>query len=154
VTSATASRRPRQRSGRRFDAVSSASRSAGNIRSVGSSSTSAGRHVHCLVAPSACAEANLVIEIDGDSHVPPDQASYDTARSQWLEERGYRVFRFSAQQVEDDLPEVVSPTLHFILPAQAAGQGAERGEAERSRRIGMLPEDHRDLVREGDTGSV
>ena len=106
------------------------------------------------MAPSACAEANLVIEIDGDSHVAPDQAEYDGARTRWLEERGHRVIRFTASQVEEDLAGVVSPSLHFILPAQAAGQGAERGEAERSRRIGMLPEDHRDLVREGDTGSV
>ena len=38
-----------------------------------------------------CAEAKLVIEIDGDSHAPPDQADYDTARSECLEEHGYRV---------------------------------------------------------------
>ena len=56
------------------------------------------------MSPSACAQARLVIEIDGDSHAPPDQADYDAARTRWLEERGYRVFRFAAQQVEDDLP--------------------------------------------------
>ena len=48
-----------------------------------------------------------MIEIDGDSHSPPDQASYVTSRSQWLEERGYRVIRIEARQVEEDLAEVV-----------------------------------------------
>ncbi len=54
------------------------------------------------------AEARLVIEIDGDSHTPPDQADYDAARTRWLEERGYRVIRpAAAQQVEEDLAGVV-----------------------------------------------
>jgi 5-methyltetrahydrofolate--homocysteine methyltransferase len=59
------------------------------------------------VSPSACAEANLVDEIDGDSHAQPDQAEYDTARTRWLEEHGYRVIRFTAEQVEEDLAGVV-----------------------------------------------
>ena len=48
-----------------------------------------------------------MIEIDGDSHVPPDQSSYDAARTRWLEEREYKVIRFTAQQVEEDLAGVV-----------------------------------------------
>jgi len=68
-----------------------------------------------------CAEANLVIEIDGDSHVPPDQASYDTERTRWLEERGYRVIRFIAQQVEEDLVGVVEE----IRGACEAGAGTQ-----------------------------
>ena len=59
------------------------------------------------MSPSACAEAKLVIEIDGDSHGPEDQAAYDVARTRWLEERGYRVIRFAAEQVEEDLAGVV-----------------------------------------------
>jgi very-short-patch-repair endonuclease len=54
-----------------------------------------------------CAEARLAIEIDGDSHSEPDQAAYDAARTQWLQERGYGVIRFEARQVEDNLPSVV-----------------------------------------------
>jgi very-short-patch-repair endonuclease len=42
-----------------------------------------------------CAEAKLVIEIDGDSHAPADQADYDAARSECLEEHGYRVIRIT-----------------------------------------------------------
>ena len=54
-----------------------------------------------------CAEANLVIELDGDSHSPPDQASYASERTNWLEERGYRVIRFTAREVEEDLAGMV-----------------------------------------------
>ena len=69
-----------------------------------------------------CAEAKLVIEIDGDSHVPPDQTDYDTERTRWLEERGYRVIRFAAQQVEDDLAGVVEAI------REACKEGAVREE--------------------------
>jgi len=65
-----------------------------------------------------CAEANLVIEIDGDSHVPEDQAAYDAERTRWLEERGYRVIRFTAGQVEEDLAGVVEA--EFALPGESA----------------------------------
>jgi very-short-patch-repair endonuclease len=60
-----------------------------------------------FIADFYCAEAKLVIEIDGDAHVAEDQAAYDGARSKWLEERGYRVIRFGAGQVEEDLEGVV-----------------------------------------------
>lgn len=56
-----------------------------------------------LVSPGTCAEAKVVIEIDGENHAEPDQANCDTARSEWLEGRGYRVIQFTASQLEDDL---------------------------------------------------
>jgi len=60
-----------------------------------------------FIADFYCADAKLVVEIDGDSHAPPDQADYDAARTRWLEECGYRVIRFTAGQVEEDLAVVV-----------------------------------------------
>jgi hypothetical protein len=63
-----------------------------------------------------CAEANLVIEIDGDSHAEPDQASYDTARTRWLEEHGYRLIRIEAREVGDDLEGVVCPSRSLARP--------------------------------------
>ena len=68
-----------------------------------------------------CAKASLVVEIDGDSHAPPDQADYGAARTRWLEERGYRVIRpAAAQQVENDLEGVVEGI------QDACEDGAER----------------------------
>jgi len=69
-----------------------------------------------------CAEVKLVIEIDGDSHAQPDQAEYDTARGQWLEEHGYRVIRFTAEQVEENLAGVVEGI------RKACEERAETGE--------------------------
>jgi very-short-patch-repair endonuclease len=39
----------------------------------------------------ACREARLVVEVDGGQHA--EQASYDAARSTWLEQQGWRVIR-------------------------------------------------------------
>ena len=57
-----------------------------------------------------CAEAKLVIEIDGDSHAEADQEVYDQARTKWLEEHGYKVIRIMNEDVhkhlEDALKEI------------------------------------------------
>lgn len=61
-----------------------------------------------FIADFYCAEAKLIIEIDGDSHTDPDQAEYDAARTEWLEERGYKVTRFSNEDVHRHLAEVLN----------------------------------------------
>lgn len=60
-----------------------------------------------FIADFYCAQAKLVIEIDGDSHTEPDQAEYDAARTVWLEERGYRVLRFQNTEVHQNLEAVL-----------------------------------------------
>ena len=52
-----------------------------------------------------CHECALVVEVDGDSHVT--QVEYDHARSEWLNDRGYHVVRFTNQEVERQLPAVL-----------------------------------------------
>jgi very-short-patch-repair endonuclease len=53
-----------------------------------------------------CAEAKLVIEVDGDVHAT--QTDYDAARTAWLEEqKQYRVIRFSNEEVFKKLDAVV-----------------------------------------------
>jgi len=54
-----------------------------------------------------CAAARLCIEIDGEAHTKPEQVAYDLARTAWLEERGYRVIRFTNAEVADDLRAVL-----------------------------------------------
>ncbi len=56
-----------------------------------------------------CAEHQLVIEIDGDSHA--EQVEYDQARTQWLNEEGYRVIRFSNREVFNQLEAVLEAIL-------------------------------------------
>ena len=49
----------------------------------------------------------LIIELDGGIHAEPAQAEYDRGRTQVLEELGYRVIRFSNEQVLTQLPTVL-----------------------------------------------
>ena len=43
-----------------------------------------------------CAEAKLVVEVDGGQHADNDR---DALRTEWLEKRGYRVVRFWNNEV-------------------------------------------------------
>lgn len=55
-----------------------------------------------------CAEQRLVIEIDGFGHGQPDQHAYDQARTEWLEQRGLRVMRFTNIEVDPNLTGVLA----------------------------------------------
>jgi very-short-patch-repair endonuclease len=48
----------------------------------------------------------LVVELDGDSH--SRQEMYDQERTAWLQDRGYRVIRFSNRRVEQQLDAVLA----------------------------------------------
>ena len=52
-----------------------------------------------------CAGAGLIVEIDGDTH--DGRESYDEARTQRLEQLGYRVIRFTNTEVHEQLDEVL-----------------------------------------------
>jgi very-short-patch-repair endonuclease len=61
-----------------------------------------------------CAEAKLLIEIDGESHLEPDQAEYDRARTEYLEVLGYIVIRFTNDDVRFNIHAVASQILRTI----------------------------------------
>ena len=54
-----------------------------------------------------CYQHKLVIEIDGHSHANPEQKAYDQARTEWLEQRGMRVIRFTNNEVESNIDGVL-----------------------------------------------
>jgi very-short-patch-repair endonuclease len=56
-----------------------------------------------------CAQAHLVVEIDGDVHAI--QEEYDANRTEWLEEQGYRVTRFTNDQIFHELDAVLEHIL-------------------------------------------
>lgn len=52
-----------------------------------------------------CAKENLIIEVDGGSHL--EQVGYDRERTRWLEEeKGYRVIRFTNNDVFKSINKV------------------------------------------------
>ncbi len=56
-----------------------------------------------------CAEASLVVEIDGDSHA--EQIEYDANRTAWLAEQGYRVLRFTNRDIHRQFAVVTEEIL-------------------------------------------
>jgi very-short-patch-repair endonuclease len=67
-----------------------------------------------FIADFYCAEAKLVIEIDGESHLESSQEEYDKARTECLEELGYKVIRFTNNDVRYNNNEVVYEILQTI----------------------------------------
>jgi len=67
-----------------------------------------------FIADFVCISAKLVVEIDGEYHQSPGQIEYDEARTAYLNEAGFRVVRFTNQQVLVGLDGVLS-ALHAEL---------------------------------------
>ena len=64
-----------------------------------------------------CSSLKLVIEIDGSSH--DDRHDYDQARTEQLELYGYKVIRFTNQQILNNLEEVlqkISAIVEVLAP--------------------------------------
>ncbi len=72
-----------------------------------------------------CHAAQLVVELDGSVHQTPEQQVHDAERQALLEMQGYRVLRFTNDQIDTDLDTALS-----IIAAWAA---TEQYEASRSR---------------------
>src|SRR5215470_9768766 len=60
----------------------------------------------------------LVVEVDGESHDFQSSVNYDSRRDAWLASHGYRVLRFTNQEVVKSLEGVV------VTISQAAVSGA------------------------------
>lgn len=60
-----------------------------------------------------CPSCRLVIEVDGEIHA--SQTDYDSARTAKLAEYGYKVLRFSNEDVLGNLPEVLAEIRHVAL---------------------------------------
>jgi adenine-specific DNA-methyltransferase len=65
------------------------------------------------VADFACMDAKLVIELDGGQH--QEQVARDARRDSRINDRGYRVVRFSNNQVFEETTAVLEVILHELL---------------------------------------
>ncbi|MCL4531015.1 MAG: endonuclease domain-containing protein [Chloroflexi bacterium] len=61
-----------------------------------------------------CAQAKVCIEIDGSQHFKPKQEEYDRARTAFLEELGYKVIRFTNDDVRLNIQAVVDEIVRVI----------------------------------------
>ncbi|MDP9422891.1 MAG: endonuclease domain-containing protein [Pseudomonadota bacterium] len=58
-----------------------------------------------FIADFFCAEARLIVEVDGDSHAA--QMAYDERRTNWLAGEGFRVVRVTNRDVMHNLDGVL-----------------------------------------------
>jgi very-short-patch-repair endonuclease len=71
-----------------------------------------------------CAELRLVLELDGSIHDETAKASYDDARTAWLELRGFRVVRLKSRDVsQPQLKRVLQSVLSPRSPSPHRGEG-------------------------------
>ena len=61
-----------------------------------------------------CAEAKLLIEIDGISHNEKEQQEYDQARTEYLEALEYKVIRFRNEDVRYNIHAVVTAIMEEV----------------------------------------
>lgn len=52
-------------------------------------------------------KSKLIVEIDGDYHKTDEQQKLDQERTVWLETQGYKVVRFSNEQVLFDTNKII-----------------------------------------------
>ncbi len=69
-----------------------------------------------FVADFYCHESLLVVEVDGGYHNLADQKAYDKWRTEELAQMGISVVRFSNEQVEKNLKEVLSEIRNHLTP--------------------------------------
>ncbi|MGJ8558754.1 MAG: endonuclease domain-containing protein [Litorimonas sp.] len=60
-----------------------------------------------FIADFLCRKAKLVIEVDGRHHDTPTQIQSDDNRDRWMFDNGYRVMRFAAREIWQDMDAVV-----------------------------------------------
>jgi very-short-patch-repair endonuclease len=61
-----------------------------------------------------CAQAKLLIEVDGESHLEPEQLNYDSARTEYLENLGYKLIRFTNDDVRYNIQAVAASILQAV----------------------------------------
>ena len=57
----------------------------------------------------------LVIEVDGDYHSTPEQQLLDMERTMFLQRKGFRVIRFTNQEILTDIESVMSKIIKALI---------------------------------------
>ena len=74
------------------------------------------------IADFICLNLNLIIEVDGSIHQLPENQISDAERTKWLLSEGYRIIRFTNDQVLFDLENVIKKiNANLVAPPSGAG---------------------------------
>lgn len=59
------------------------------------------------IADFVCIDSKLVIELDGKYHQLPQQQTSDAERAKWLENKGFKVVRFTNEELFENIDSVL-----------------------------------------------
>ena len=59
------------------------------------------------IADFVCISSKLIVELDGGYHQLPQQQINDSQRTKWLESRGYKVLRFTNEELFNGINNVL-----------------------------------------------
>ncbi|MGM0932754.1 MAG: vitamin B12 dependent-methionine synthase activation domain-containing protein [Bacteroidota bacterium] len=76
-----------------------------------------------FIADFVCLKEKIVIEVDGLIHQLPENKLSDEERSSWLKGQGFRVIRFTNEEVIGDLDNVLEKILRELKKAPPSGAG-------------------------------
>ena len=65
-----------------------------------------------------CKEAKIIIEIDGGHHNETENTESDIIRTQYLEQKGYKVIRFWNNEIYENIEGVIKKLEQEINPLQ------------------------------------
>lgn len=73
-----------------------------------------------------CLEKRLIIEVDGSIHNLPEQIEHDIHRTEWLKSKGFKIIRFSNNQVLSDIFNTIENirielSIKSVAPSSGAG---------------------------------
>jgi 5-methyltetrahydrofolate--homocysteine methyltransferase len=81
-----------------------------------------------FIADFICLKKNLIVEVDGNIHQLPDNKKSDAERTQWLEQQGYRVIRFTNDEVLGNIENVLKEIHEALLAPPTGSGGAAAGK--------------------------
>ena len=68
-----------------------------------------------FIADFTCLSRKLIIEIDGGYHQLPEQQTSDEYRTQWLEDNGFFVLRFTNEEVVGNTKGVLDIIKQYVI---------------------------------------
>jgi len=68
-----------------------------------------------FIADFVCLSHKLIIELDGKYHQLPDQQMNDHDRTEWLEDKGFYVLRFTNEEVIGDTGTILNKIKTYII---------------------------------------
>ena len=77
-----------------------------------------------------CAQARLVVEVDGGQHSEGDSLRHDTVRTGYLEAHGLRILRFTNLEALQETDLVLNAILEALKPLSLTLSPKGRGDEE------------------------